>query len=300
MSQSATLPGPRDREVSHHSLSWTNSGRGHRAEIDRGVHVEYGLVRACKWPERTHRRVQLVLSLDPVEAVISWRAPGAPEQRRGVAGQFVWLVPANTPHSAEWHGTSGLVVLFVEPEFLRAVCECNVIVARHEDFSVLARCNLRVWHLAEDFRRLCRGGQCADTPLAESMGTLLAASLLRSLHRSGAEGAPGLPNAKLREVLDHIDMHLRETITRAALARIARLGVHSFARQFKQRTGLTPCDYVRRRRTTRALELLENSSLKRSAIAGEVGFYDQSHMLKQIRRLRAEEMSSIHEYPAAR
>jgi hypothetical protein len=45
---------------------------------------------------------------------------------------------------------------------------------------------------------------------------------------------------------------------------------------------------------------LENSSLKRSAIAGEVGFYGQSHMLKQIRRLRAEEMSPNHENSATR
>lgn len=192
-----------------------------------------------------------------------------------------------------------MVVLLVDPVFVRAVCQRDVTTARLEEFSSLSQFDLRVWHLAGDFRRLCHDGHLSDAPLAESMGTLLAAYLLRSLHRSGAEGAPGLPNATLREVLEYIDTHLRETITRVVLARIARLGVRSFSRQFKQRTGLTPCDYVRRRRTTRALELLENSSLKRSAIAGEVGFYDQSHMLKQIRQLRAEEMSSIHENPAA-
>jgi AraC family transcriptional regulator len=206
-----------------------------------------------KWAEHTHSRVQIVLALDPVDAVISWKFRGK-QERRGVAGQFVWLLPANTPRSAEWHGVAGMVVLLVDPEFVRSVCECDVTTARLEEFSSLIRFDLRVWHLAEDFRRLCHGGHRTDAPLAESMGTLLAAYLLRSLHRSGAKGAPGLSNAKLREVLDYIDTHLRETITRVALARIARLGVRSFVRQFRQRTGLTPCDYVRRRRTTRALE----------------------------------------------
>jgi len=282
---------PSNRNIAGFSLPLVNSGLGRRLTIGRAVSVYYDQQPPNSWAEHSHKQVQILLALDPVDAIASWNLRGE-QERHGVTGQFVWLLPADTPHTLAWHGEAGMVVLYVEPAFVRAVCGREVASAVLADFSTLARFNLLVWHLIGDFRHLCRKENTATPPLVESMGTLLATNVLRYFVRLDDEAAPGLTLPKLREVLDYIDAHLKENISRAALAGIARLSIRSFGRQFKIRTGHTPRDYIRRRRTVRALELLEEGRLKKAAIAGEVGFYDQSHMKRQIRRLRAEEAAA--------
>lgn len=254
----------------------------------REVSVYYDQQPPNSWAEHSHPQVQILVAIDSVDSVVSWNLRGR-QERHGVTGQFVWLLPANTPHAIDWRGEAGMVILYVEPAFVRAVCGMDVSFPVLADFSTLARFDLLVWHLKGDFRQLCRRVGMGIPPLVESMGTLLAAHVLRYYVRLHEEATPGLSLAKLRDVLDYIDAHLRETITRSNLARVARLSVRSFGRQFKICTGLTPRDYIRCRRTVRALELLEEGRLKKAAIAGEVGFYDQSHMKRQIRRFRAED-----------
>ncbi|KAB2907695.1 MAG: helix-turn-helix transcriptional regulator [Dechloromonas sp.] len=279
---------PVSRTIVGFSPPLINSGLSRALTTGRGVSVYYDQQPPNSWAEHAHNQVQILLALDPVDAIATWNLRGE-QERHGVTGQFVWLLPADTPHALDWHGEAGMVVLYVEPAFVRAVCGMDVTCAMLADFSSLARFNLLVWHLTGDFRCLCRKENTPTPPLVESMGTLLATNVLRHFVRLDDEAAPGLPLAKLREVLDYIDAHLKETITRLTLARLARLSVRNFGRLFKIRTGLTPRDYIRRRRTVRALELLEEGRLKKAAIASEVGFYDQSHMKRQIRRLRAEE-----------
>lgn len=282
---------PATRTIAGFSLPLVNSGLGRTLTTGRGVSVYYDQQPPYSWEEHAHPQVQILLAIDSVDSVVSWNLRGQ-QERHGVTGQFVWLLPANTPHAMDWHGDAGMIVLYVEPAFVRAICGMDVSFPVLADFSTLARFNLLVWHLTGDFRHLCRRESTATPPLVESMGTLLATHVLRYYARLNEQAAPGLPLAKLREVLDYIDAHLRETITRSMLARAAGLSIRSFGRQFKIRTGLTPRDYIRCRRTVRALELLEEGRLKKAAIAAEVGFYDQSHMERQIRRLRAEEAAA--------
>lgn len=288
MLHQATPHDPAHRNIAGFSLPLVNSGLGRSLTTGRGVSVYYDQQPPNSWAEHSHNQIQILLALDPVDAVVSWNLRGE-QERHGVTGQFVWLLPAHAPHALDWHGEAGMVVLYAEEAFVRAACGMDVTSAVLTDFSSLARFNLLVWHLIGDFRCLCRRQNTAPPPLVESMGTLLATNMLRYFVRLKDEAAPGLPQAKLREVLDYIDTHLKETINRSTLARIVRLSVRSFGRLFKIRTGLTPRDYIRRRRTVRALELLEEGRLKKAAIASEVGFYDQSHMKRHVRRLRAEE-----------
>lgn len=291
MPHQATPHDPVARAIAGFTLPLVNSGLGRTLTTGRGVSVYYDQQPPNSWAEHSHDQVQILLALDPVDAVVSWNFRRQ-QARHGVTGQFVWLLPANTPHAADWHGVAGMVVLYVERAFVRAICGMDVSFPVLADFSTLARFNLLVWHLTGDFRHLCRRESMTTPPLVESMGTLLATHVLRYYVRLNEAAAPGLSHAKLRDVLDYIDAHLRETITRSTLARIAGLSLRSFGRQFKIRTGLTPRDYIRCRRTVRALELLEEGRLKKAAIAGEVGFYDQSHMKRQILRLRAEEVTA--------
>jgi AraC-like DNA-binding protein/PAS domain-containing protein len=95
----------------------------------------------------------------------------------------------------------------------------------------------------------------------------------------------GLPPGRAHRVFEYIDSHLQENITLEALAEIAQLSVHHFARAFRQTVGVPPHSYIVRRRVEHAGELLRNTDLPLSEIAVASGFADQSHLARHFRRL---------------
>jgi AraC family transcriptional regulator len=93
----------------------------------------------------------------------------------------------------------------------------------------------------------------------------------------------GLPPRVLRRVKEHIDAHIDKRISVEALARVANLSVCYFVRAFKQSAGVTPHDYVIRKRVERARALLCETDLSLSEIALAAGFADQSHCARRFR-----------------
>jgi transcriptional regulator GlxA family with amidase domain len=107
-------------------------------------------------------------------------------------------------------------------------------------------------------------------------------------HASGAAAQPrwhrgGLAPRALQRVREFIEAHLEDRISIQMLAAIAGLSTYHFARAFKQSAGVTPHDYLVRRRVTRVQELLADTDLPLSEIAVAVGFADQSHCARRFR-----------------
>jgi len=101
-----------------------------------------------------------------------------------------------------------------------------------------------------------------------------------------AQAASGkISPSAVRRVKEHVEAHLSENVDLAQMAGVAGLSVFHFAREFRQATGVTPHDYLTRRRVERAQELLVASGLHLSEIALAVGFFDQSHMARHFRRI---------------
>src|SRR5262249_22175649 len=94
----------------------------------------------------------------------------------------------------------------------------------------------------------------------------------------------GLAPRVLRRLHDHIDANIDQRISVEALARLANLSVCYFVRAFKQSVGVTPHDYLIRRRVERAMELLSDTDLSLSEIALAAGFADQSHCARRVRQ----------------
>ena len=94
----------------------------------------------------------------------------------------------------------------------------------------------------------------------------------------------GLPPRVLRRVREHIDGNIEKRISVEALARLANLSVCYFVRAFKQSVGLTPHDYLIRRRVERTKELLSDTEMPLSEIALAAGFADQSHCARRFRQ----------------
>ena len=95
----------------------------------------------------------------------------------------------------------------------------------------------------------------------------------------------GLPPKMLRRVREYIEAHLDEKISIESLADAIGLSMFHFARAFKQSEGVTPHDYLIRRRVKRAMELLASTDLPLSEIAVTVGFSDQSHCARRFREI---------------
>jgi transcriptional regulator of acetoin/glycerol metabolism len=89
----------------------------------------------------------------------------------------------------------------------------------------------------------------------------------------------------VRRVKEHVEAHLSESVDLAQMAGVAGLSLFHFAREFRRATGVTPHNYLIRRRVERAQDLLARTDLDLSDVALAVGFFDQSHMARRFRRI---------------
>jgi AraC family transcriptional regulator len=78
---------------------------------------------------------------------------------------------------------------------------------------------------------------------------------------------------------------LAEEISTETLAELVELSPFHFSREFKQATGMSPLQYVRRERITRAQQLIRETSRSLIEVALEVGYTSPSHFAKVFRRV---------------
>ncbi len=82
-----------------------------------------------------------------------------------------------------------------------------------------------------------------------------------------------------------IETHIGERFTLAELAGAACVSRFHFSRLFRASTGMSPMDYVLKLRIQRAQGMLLAEGRKISAMAAELGFFDQSHFTRTFRRV---------------
>ncbi|WP_424767067.1 AraC family transcriptional regulator [Paenibacillus sp. sgz302251] len=79
------------------------------------------------------------------------------------------------------------------------------------------------------------------------------------------------PFEKMNVVLTYIEEHLADNITVDTLAQLVHFHPNYFIRMFKSTTGLSPIQYVNRKRMNKARQLLSFTSLSISAVAESLG-----------------------------
>jgi AraC-like DNA-binding protein len=101
-----------------------------------------------------------------------------------------------------------------------------------------------------------------------------------------ARSRGGLPPVLTHRICEYIESHLDQKIGLEALAAMAGLSTHHFARAFHQALGIPPHSYLLSRRLEQAERMLRETQLPLSEIAVATGFSDQSHLARHFRRTR--------------
>ena len=112
------------------------------------------------------------------------------------------------------------------------------------------------------------------------------AHFLSKLETHVARG--GLPAWQARRVFAHVEANLCRRIPIRELAGLLNLSASHFCRAFKCTFGVSPRDYVLRRRIEVAQGLMLATSEPLSSIAVRCGMCDQPHFTRSFRRLAGE------------
>ena len=120
--------------------------------------------------------------------------------------------------------------------------------------------------------------------LATALGTyLLHAHTTTPCTLQEMTKAPSKP--LLRRITSLIEDRLADDLSLTELASEVGLSPSYFSSLFRKGTGLSPHHYIVQRRVEYAQHLLRSTELPINEIATIVGFYDQSHLVRQMRRV---------------
>ncbi len=257
----------------------------------------YGVGARWNMPVSRHRRPITEQQGVPVvdHYVLTYYLGGAPVRR--LDGTKVWGVAQRgdlsleTPRSRGAYASNGTVEL-AQLHFRQSLI-CEIAdevglgsVAEPEDFFGLRD---RDW--AKDVETyIARAGDGSDPPgpmEMDSRAYLIGLGVLRTVRDVSArlkDLHDRVTRADLRPVLGAIEEKLSETIRLSDLSAQLGMSPFHFARVFKAEMGEAPAQYLMRRRTERAIELIEGTKLNLATIAYRTGFSSQSHMHRRIKQ----------------
>jgi len=196
------------------------------------------------------------------------------------------FVPAGHEYR-EWHdprSATQLMYVYFDPAKLQFPVEAatpDAFAARlfFEDATLL--------DTALKLKRSLEGPTCDNGLYLQALGIVLAHELIRFNQRT-PQGNPqlrgGLAAWQQRIVTAHIDAHLDETISLAALAQLARLSPYYFCRAFKQSFGVPPHRYHTARRIEHAKGLLATRAHSVTDIGLTVGYSETSSFTAAFRK----------------
>jgi AraC family transcriptional regulator len=197
-------------------------------------------------------------------------------QARTRGPSTVALHPSGEAHADRWHGLGGRVFhVEISASRLQHVREHSSVLNAAAEFHT----GLPVWlatRLYQEYRR-----QDAASPLAME-GLVL--ELLAECSRDRPPASHRTPPSWLETVRQLLHERFTEDLTHDAIA--ATVGVHPvhLARVFRQHSGRTVGDYLRKLRVDFAARQLMATEMPLADLASAAGFADQSHLTRTFKR----------------
>jgi AraC family transcriptional regulator len=209
------------------------------------------------------------------------------------ATNAVDVLPAGTPAYFRMEAASEDMSMLLDDRFLRRVAqEAGADPDKIEVVPFFSAPDPQIERIGLSLLSEMGTGSLGGELYAESLANVLALHLLRH-HSSLGRGSRrkteqregGFSKRALGRAIDYINDDLTRKLTLTEIARVAGVSPHHFARSFKAATGLSPHQYVIRRRVERAKTLLAGTDLTVSEVAQAVGFANHSHLASHFGRM---------------
>lgn len=199
----------------------------------------------------------------------------------------IQIVPAGT--ACTWRHPSGtsFINVALEPEVIQRVA-ADLNRPRVELLIQFRIQDAQIEHICQALLAELVAGGSSGRLYGEGLAIALAAHLISSYStapRPLPQPAKGLPAPLLRRLLSMIEDRLSEDLSLTELAKESGLSESHFTSLFRLSIGLSPHRYIVQRRVERAQSLLQSTKLSINEIATTVGFYDQSHLTRQMKRV---------------
>ncbi len=199
----------------------------------------------------------------------------------------VCITPVQHFHGIRWQSEMEVLTMTLEPSFVMEALQESVnpervglIMHRGQSDPLIREILLA---LKVELEVGCPSGWL----YGEAMGTALAVHLLKTyttLQSTSFQSGDRLPQHKLTQVLEYIQVHLAQDIRLADLAALTGMSHYHFCRLFKHSLEVTPHQYIMQQRIERSKQLLKQKDLAIADIALMCGFKTQSHLTTLFRK----------------
>ena len=264
---------PNSPVVSSHKADW------------KTVHLAYHRQEAHNLPECCFDQHIITICVKPVEVTV--KVDGHPRKEYYNSGD-IFIFPANQQFiMTRCHGETEFINLFLEKSTFAHVAYEAVDADRVEIIPQVKIKDTLIQQIGLELLNELRWGGGDSSLYADSMATALSAHLLQRYCVKRAvipEYTNGLPQYKLREVLDYINENLDQDLSLSAIADLVKMSPHYFSTLFKKSTGFAPHQYITQSRIDRAKKLLAQQELTITEILQQLGFKNQSHFTKVFRK----------------
>ncbi|MEC4984502.1 MAG: AraC family transcriptional regulator [Oscillatoria sp. PMC 1068.18] len=268
---------PRPRIHSSQQAGWKN------------IHIAHYQLPAIEIPEAT--------SLQHMISLPCWKQPTEVEmvvdgkrhllQHDSDEVGYIEMLSAYTPIRVRANQAAETTHCYLDPKFLAHAAYETANPEQVELKSLLSTPDLLVSQIIIALRTVLETDATNSCFYAESMGTALAAHLLRNYStrkHSLKEHEDGLPKYKLKQALEYMNAHLNENVSLATISEKLGMSQYYFCRLFKQSTGITPHAYLIQQRVEMSKQLLKQKEVTIVEIAIRCGFANPSHFAKHFQK----------------
>ena len=231
----------------------------------------------------------VILSLGPLDAPLwAWAGIEGGGLDRSLSPGELAIVPAGMPSRWRAGRPQEALHLYLSPQFVQQTAElCHL---NHGRITIEPQIGIKDEHLSSLAMSLfseLKEENAAGELYADSVAFVIALQLVRRYASLNGISKGGMAPQKLRRAIEYIGTHLdqEQGLALPMVAEEVGMSYYHFSRAFKQSMGLSPINYVTRRRMERAQRLLIEIEMPIAEIALKAGFSSQSHFTTSFRRL---------------
>ena len=200
------------------------------------------------------------------------------------------LIPSGAKHSIRFEDPAEFMIMSLDPDL---IAQANRTI-RGKDSSELpvlwCHRDLFIRETFHNIRASLEESLQIDRTYAETLATALAMHIVRNCSQSNGPSHPrsvrGLSRSQLTKTIEFIRNTPYREISLKTMSAAAGLSPFHFARMFKLSTGISPHQFVLKRRLDMGAEMLTTSNDAISNIATVLGFADQSHFTMHFKKMQ--------------